>query len=492
MWHVCPVPGKPLRRSANGSGPGEGLRPSNGRRAGRVEDPARFGRQDTSRRRPASAASPSPQPGQPTRFADKAGHGTRTEARGTDRPRTPRCSPPRATAEGTDHAGNCEASAALERMQSPREYRAALRRQRRSTATDSSADQGLEAARRGRQTGSASTLVEDAGPASEPGINGEKATTAVNWTSTARNRRTRKAQAEATRPKPDDEGAETSRTQVTRKCFWRGEDSEGCSAIEEGPGPSEGPDVAEPRQAGFFGTSPAHSSEATGRRRPPSRGARDGRATDHRLTAEGGRKSDSDVDQGRKLGEPHDRFQGATNLKSARRSKPSQPGGTARAERVRRVAAPDRRQHRVERGRACGSQPGDSSAEQRCGWEWTPGIDADGGAISDNPKRGARIRDRTRRGEPKAHQSGERTEEGRARRAASPKERRRSRGPGHWSTRPHGAEEREVPCRPARSSPEDRARSRRARGEGQRSATRTSADATALRLRPQWRRRRRP
>jgi hypothetical protein len=274
MWHVCPFPGKPPRRGADGSGPHRRLRPLTGRRAGRVEDPASFGRQDTSRRRPAGTASPRPQPGQPTRLAERGSHGAQAEARGTDRPRTPRCSPPRATAEGTDHAGNCQASAALERMQSPREYRAALRRQRRSTATDSSADQGLEVGRRGRQTGNTPTLVEGAGPAREPGINGEKATTGVNWTSAARKRRTRRAETEATRRKPGAEGAETPRNQVTGECCGRGKHSEGWSATGKGPGPSEDPDVAEPRQAGFFGASPAHSSEAAGRRRHPLAGSR--------------------------------------------------------------------------------------------------------------------------------------------------------------------------------------------------------------------------
>jgi hypothetical protein len=48
-----------------------------------------------------------------------------------------------------------------------------------------------------------------------------------------------------------------------------------------------------------------------------------------------------------KLGEPHDRFQGATNLKSARWRKPPQPGGTARAERVRSLATPGQRQRRA-------------------------------------------------------------------------------------------------------------------------------------------------
>jgi hypothetical protein len=48
-----------------------------------------------------------------------------------------------------------------------------------------------------------------------------------------------------------------------------------------------------------------------------------------------------------KLGEPHDRFQGATNLRRARWRKPSKPRETARAERVRKVAAPDRKWHRA-------------------------------------------------------------------------------------------------------------------------------------------------
>ena len=49
----------------------------------------------------------------------------------------------------------------------------------------------------------------------------------------------------------------------------------------------------------------------------------------------------------RKHGEPHDRQQGAIDLQSARWSKPPKPGGTARAERVRDVAAPGQRWLRV-------------------------------------------------------------------------------------------------------------------------------------------------
>jgi hypothetical protein len=44
-----------------------------------------------------------------------------------------------------------------------------------------------------------------------------------------------------------------------------------------------------------------------------------------------------------KPGEPHDRLQGATDLRSIARSKPSEPGGTARAERAPDVAVRGRR-----------------------------------------------------------------------------------------------------------------------------------------------------
>jgi hypothetical protein len=88
-----------------------------------------------------------------------------------------------------------------------------------------------------------------------------------------------------------------------------------------------------------------------------------------------------------KRGEPHGRFQGATNLRRAGQSKPSKPGGTARAERVRRVAAPGRWQRRVER-QDLRNQPEDGSSEQRRGREWMTCTDADGGANFDNPMRG--------------------------------------------------------------------------------------------------------
>jgi hypothetical protein len=71
-----------------------------------------------------------------------------------------------------------------------------------------------------------------------------------------------------------------------------------------------------------------------------------------------------------KRAEPHDRVQGATDLRWVARSKPSKPGGTARTERARSWHL------RAE------------------GWatirEWTRGQDLDGGATLENPKRGVR------------------------------------------------------------------------------------------------------
>jgi hypothetical protein len=88
-----------------------------------------------------------------------------------------------------------------------------------------------------------------------------------------------------------------------------------------------------------------------------------------------------------KRGEPHDRFQGATDLRCAGWSKPPKPGGTARAERVRRVAAPDRRRRRANQ-KVLADRTEGSSSEQRRRPEWTPSADADGGANFDNPTRG--------------------------------------------------------------------------------------------------------
>jgi len=166
------------------------------------------------------------------------------------------------------------------------------------------------------------------------------------------------------------------------------------------------------------------------------------------------REPDAKVDQmgpeNLKPGEPQDRFQGATNLKSARWSKPSQPGGTARAERVRKVAAPGRKWLRA--ARLVSSETGRVVALR------SSGITGSGhqalmpmeGRIFDNPMRGAQV---PQHGQRKAFRPtpDDVRNRGSANRIESPKERRRPRGQGHWSTRPQGAHEREVPRRPISS-----------------------------------------
>jgi hypothetical protein len=94
-----------------------------------------------------------------------------------------------------------------------------------------------------------------------------------------------------------------------------------------------------------------------------------------------------------KLGEPHDRFQGARNLKSARWSKPSKPGGTARTERARRLAASGRWYPRVAwrvpsgTGRAAALR---SSGGTGSGHHAPMPME---GRIFDNPMRGAQVND---------------------------------------------------------------------------------------------------
>jgi len=76
-------------------------------------------------------------------------------------------------------------------------------------------------------------------------------------------------------------------------------------------------------------------------------------------------------------GEPHDRLQGATNLQAVARSKPSKPGGTARAERARNLAGPSRRV----------GLPNRSSIR-----EWTRGGDVGGGANFGKPQERSPVR----------------------------------------------------------------------------------------------------
>jgi hypothetical protein len=72
-----------------------------------------------------------------------------------------------------------------------------------------------------------------------------------------------------------------------------------------------------------------------------------------------------------KCGEPHDRLQDATSLQAVARSKPSEPGGTARAERARNLAGPSRRA---------------DLPQKRSVREWTRDGDVGGGADFGKPQ----------------------------------------------------------------------------------------------------------
>jgi len=72
-----------------------------------------------------------------------------------------------------------------------------------------------------------------------------------------------------------------------------------------------------------------------------------------------------------KCGEPHDRLLDATSQQAVARSKPSEPGGTARAERARNLAVPGRREGLPQKGPAR---------------EWTRDGDVGGGADFGKPQ----------------------------------------------------------------------------------------------------------
>jgi hypothetical protein len=189
-------------------------------------------------------------------------------------------------------------------------------------------------------------------------------------------------------------------------------------------------------------------------------------------------------------GEPQDRFQGATNLRRARWSKPPKSGGTTRAERVRNVASPGRRCLRA----ACGSlrRPASRSSSEleitRSGHLAQMPME---GRIYDNPMRGAQVQqDRTRQASrpvgSKERTNGQRIPDGvsegeaKVRRAGplvDPTPRRARAG---------------SPSQAHFSSTEGKKRSRRASGEGQRSTTRAGVGHTVLRPRSQWRRGQQP
>jgi len=89
--------------------------------------------------------------------------------------------------------------------------------------------------------------------------------------------------------------------------------------------------------------------KATAKSKPDPSGSGKGQAEKLRIRAADTREKARKKSPKLKPGEPHDRHQGATNLEGTRWSKPSQPGGTARTERVRKVASPDRRRQRAGR-----------------------------------------------------------------------------------------------------------------------------------------------
>jgi hypothetical protein len=91
------------------------------------------------------------------------------------------------------------------------------------------------------------------------------------------------------------------------------------------------------------------AQKATAKSKPDPSGSGKGQAENLRIRAADPRERARKWSPKLKPGEPHDRHQGATNLEGTRWSKPSQPGGTARTERVRKVASPDRRRLRAGR-----------------------------------------------------------------------------------------------------------------------------------------------
>jgi hypothetical protein len=203
-----------------------------------------------------------------------------------------------------------------------------------------------------------------------------------------------------------------------------------------------------------------------------------------------------------KRGEPHGRLQGATNLQGIEQSKPSEPGGTARTERARRLATPGRRRRRV---RSCPSgwvEPPGRRAPR--GWQartvagsGCSMLTSTEGRSLENPKRGVQAGRSSRRVPqtglaPKAEGASEEDGHGpceldcvfegevKVRRAVllvDPTPRRnRSGRPSQASAKVHTTAQ----------------RPRRASEKGQRLATRADVRDTALRLVPQWRRRGRP
>lgn len=156
-----------------------------------------------------------------------------------------------------------------------------------------------------------------------------------------------------------------------------------------------------------------------------------------------------------KRGEPHDRQQGATDLRGSRRSKPSKSGRTARTERVRSVAAPGR--WRTPSPRQARNPSGSSAVQGRREVRLFGAAPRQGEAGSgrqelmsmegrslDNPKRGVQIRSR-----PACREAARQAARRWTARAATSLQRRCEGHEGRavWSTRPHGVHGQEVPRR---------------------------------------------
>lgn len=140
-----------------------------------------------------------------------------------------------------------------------------------------------------------------------------------------------------TASQPDDDRTRDQADRMTRISCQQGEDSEGWSATGEGSTPA----TARPTRPGQITVSPQQMVREGSRKWNP-KGSQD-RPRPKQRESRAGVTGPAAATKSQKLGEPHDRFQGAKNLRGTMRSKPSKPGGTARTERIRKVAASNRR-----------------------------------------------------------------------------------------------------------------------------------------------------
>jgi hypothetical protein len=298
-------------------------------------------------------------------FANAAGFGPTVSANSGPGARGTSVSQPGASAQGSAKPQVAKSQKQALDGRSPREHRANVWLQRRTVATDLSVDQSLEVERRRRKRRNEATRLRGAeGLRRGRRSNGGKARTAVAriprpiprfWSSRAGF--TRQGGAEAC----------GRRRRLTRNSYWQGESFEGWSATGDGPGKPT-TILAAPTVAERISGTARHQGAAS---EPRSRKG-DGKE----VSEPGGfgrwrsRLGEWNGPDDLKLGEPHDRFQGATNLNSVRWSKPSESGGTTGTERARRLAAS---------GRWCtashGMSPRGRAGRQLLGAAEAPGVD---------------------------------------------------------------------------------------------------------------------